>query len=152
MAGFTADHGGKLVAAIGELYSNVVEHSQRIDSGYVAYSGNNGRFEFVVGDSGIGVLKSLTSNPTFANIADFGRALELVLSDGVSRHDQDDGHGHGFRPLFVGLANLSKSIRFHSGDHSREIVRNDDGSLSSRTRQISTLDGFFCSVLCEVSS
>lgn len=149
-AGFPNDNAGKLAAAIAEFYSNVIEHSQSCSTGYVVFSAKNGTFEFVVADSGIGVLNSLRTNPRFADLSDSGRALELALSEGVTRHT-DPGHGNGFRPLFIGLANISRFIRFRSDDHSREIIRADDQNIRSITRQGSKLRGFFCSVLCEVS-
>ncbi|MQU72477.1 ATP-binding protein [Sinorhizobium meliloti] len=149
-AGFSSDHSGKFVAAIGELWSNVIDHSQRSDTGYIAFSHEPGRFEFVVADRGVGVLASLKSNPAYANLNDHGRAIELVLSEGVSRFYTEDGHGYGFRPLFVGLANIAQNLRFRSGDHAREIVRTADGPPESRTYELAPLPGFLCSVTCAV--
>ncbi|MGV2181441.1 hypothetical protein [Rhizobium rhizogenes] len=149
-AGFSSDHSSKFVAAIGELWGNVVDHSQRNDTGYVAFSLEPGRFEFVVADHGIGVLASLRSSPSYAYLTDHGRAIELVLSEGVSRYHTEDGHGFGFRPLFIGLANIASGLRFRSGDHGREVVRVGGGPPVSRTYELATLSGFFCSVTCEV--
>lgn len=148
-AGFSDDHAAKLAAAIGELYSNVIEHSHNASTGYIVFCAKNRSFEFVVADAGIGVLSSLRSNPKFASLADSGTALELALSQGVSRHTEA-GHGNGFQPLFVGLANISRFIRFRSDDHSRELTRSADRQIASMTRQVSMLRGFFCSVMCEV--
>ncbi|TIX92774.1 ATP-binding protein [Rhizobium sp. P44RR-XXIV] len=147
-AGFSNDHSGKFVAAIGELWGNIVDHSQRSDTGYIAFSLESSRFEFVVADHGIGVLASLKSNPAYAHLTDHGRAIELVLSEGVSRYYTENGHGFGFRPLFVGLANIARSLRFRSGDHAREVIRADAGTPESRTYELASLPGFFCSVLC----
>lgn len=147
--GFTADEAGRLVAAMGEFYSNILEHSGRADTGYVVFNGSPGCFEFVVADSGIGVLESLRSHPHFASLKDGGTALELALSEGVSRHYEQKDRGFGFRPLFVGLANVSRFMRFRSADHSRELTRADDGSIYAVTRQNSQLTGFLCSVRCE---
>lgn len=148
-AGFSDDHAAKLSAVIGELYSNVIEHSHRARTGYIAFCAKNRSFEFVVADEGIGVLNSLRSNLKFASLADAGSALELALSQGISRHTEA-GHGNGFQPLFVGLANISRHIRFRSDDHSRELARLNDGKITSVTRQVAMLRGFFCSVLCDV--
>jgi hypothetical protein len=150
-AGFSDDHSAKLTAAIGEFYSNVVEHSNNVGSGYVVFCAKNRTFEFVVADEGIGVLNSLRGNPNFVNLTDSGTALELALSEGISRH-LEPGRGSGFRPLFIGLANISRFIRFRSSDHSRELVRAADGNIKALTRQASNLRGFFCSVLCESES
>jgi len=147
-AGFSDDYAAKITAAIGEFYSNIIEHSQVSESGYIVFCSGNRTFEFVVADSGIGVLSSLRDNPKFANLGDSGTALEVALSDGGTRHSEP-GRGNGFRPLFVGLANISRFIRFRSDDHSREIYRSAGGEIVSLTRQVSNLRGFFCSVLCE---
>ncbi|ESZ61462.1 hypothetical protein NL532_23010 [Mesorhizobium sp. C120A] len=149
-AGFSEDYGGKQMAAIGEFYANVIDHSGRIDSGYVVYSASPGRFEFVVADGGIGVLNSLRSNPAYAHLVDAGTALELALDEGVSRYYTEQGHGFGFRPLFVGLANISRYMRFRSDDHSRSLTRKADGSIDAQTSQLATTNGFFCCVVCDV--
>jgi hypothetical protein len=148
--GFSDDYGGKLTAAIGEFYSNIIDHSGRIDTGYVVYSASSGRFEFVVADAGVGVLSSLRSNPAYAHLADAGTALELALDEGVSRYYTEQGHGFGFRPLFVGLANISRYMRFRSGDHSRSLTRKADGSIDAQTSQLARTNGFFCCVVCDV--
>jgi hypothetical protein len=148
-AGFTHDLGSKLTAAIGEIYGNVIDHSQKISSAYVAYSADHGRFEFVIADSGIGILKSLQSNVSYASLSDSGSALELALGEGISRYS-DPGHGFGFRPLFVGLANISRIIRFRSGDHGRILSRLEDGAIQARTTQLAKIDGLFCTVSCHI--
>jgi anti-sigma regulatory factor (Ser/Thr protein kinase) len=149
-AGFTKDEAWKLTAAIVEIYGNVVDHSERIDSGYAAYAANEKTFEFVVADSGIGVLSSLRNNPAYAHIADSGTALEYALRKGVSRL-QEPGHGFGFEPILVGLANISTRVRFRSGDYGRELRRNADGTIPATTIQLPTIEGFFCSVQCTAS-
>lgn len=149
-AGFSDDHAAKLVAAIGELYSNVVDHSELIASGYVAYSAQQGRFEFVVSDTGIGVLASLRTSPRYSQVADAGTALEHVLSEGVSRF-ADPGHGMGFRPLFVGLANVGRTLRFRSGGYGRIVERASNGFIESKTVQLAQIPGLLCSVLCDLN-
>lgn len=149
-AGFTADHSAKLIAALGEIYSNVVEHSGNLSSGYVAYRATSGTFEFVVADRGIGVLHSLRSNPKYIGLSDSGTALELALKQGISRHTAGD-RGFGFVPLFVGLANISRVVRFRTGDHAHITRRDASGNITSATRQLANCEGFFCSVLCDFS-
>ncbi|MBC2773378.1 hypothetical protein H6M51_10915 [Rhizobium sp. AQ_MP] len=147
-AGFSYDHTGKFVAAIGELWSNIIDHSQKIDTGYIGLKLTPGLFEFVVADHGVGILASLNSNPKHESLRDHGRAIELALSEGVSRYDDREGHGYGFRPLFTGLANIARDLRFRSGDHARVITRVDSGQPEARTYQLAPLTGFFCSVTC----
>jgi anti-sigma regulatory factor (Ser/Thr protein kinase) len=145
--GFAADDAGQLVAAMGELSSNIVEHSERMKSGYLAYEATPGQFEFVAADAGVGILASLRSRPSFATLADAGAALSLALSDGVSRFE-DASRGRGFRPIFIGLANASEHLRFRSDDHCREIYRKD-GQLRASTKQRANLQGFFAAALCK---
>ena len=147
-AGFQKAEAAQFVAAIVELYNNVTEHSGAVESAYVAFAAYEDCFEFVVADAGIGVLQSLKFSSEYVNLSDSGSALELALSEGVSRHDGRLDRGRGFRPIFVGLANISEKLRFRSGDHAREMVRLSDGSIPTVTRQKSELTGFFCSVRC----
>ncbi len=126
----------------------VVDHSELVGTGTIAYFGRKGRFEFVVHDAGIGVLASLRSNPEQSDLRDSGTALESALAEGVSRYEEN-GHGYGFRPLFVGLVNLAQLIRFRSGDHGRVIFREGSG-IRSQTVQLSPCAGLSCTVQCEI--
>ncbi|MEZ2130768.1 MULTISPECIES: hypothetical protein [unclassified Sinorhizobium] len=149
-AGFPESLAGQLPAAMGEFYSNVLDHSRSSESGYVVFSTSPGTFEFVVADRGVGVLESLRTSPAFANLSDEGEALDLALSEGVSRFYHEAGHGYGFRPLLVGLANISRHLRFRSGDYSHNITRENNGSIHQQTVQIYRLKGFLCSALCKL--
>ena len=146
--GFSTHAAAKLLGAIEELRSNILEHSQLASSGYIAFKSSRDDFEFVVADAGIGTLQSLKQNPAFAALEDDGRALELVLREGISRHTNQPDRGMGFRPLFVGLANMSQSVRFRSGDHARELQRLGNGSIPAQTSQKPRLPGFFTYVQC----
>lgn len=147
-SGFDKKTAVEFIAAMTELYNNVIEHSDAIETSYVSYASYRSVFEFVVADSGVGVLQSLKSNSKFKDLDDSGRALELALTEGVSRHDGETDRGRGFRPIFVGLANVSENLRFRSGDHSREVFRPSDSSIATITTQKASLNGFFCSVIC----
>jgi len=137
------------VAAVGELYSNVYEHSGAAATGLVAFRALPHRFEFVVSDRGIGVLDSLRSCADYEALSDCGEALRLTLTDGVSRHGADAGRGRGFRPLFVGLANLDGALRFRSGDHALIIDGSNPSLMIARTAQKPPLKGFMISVACK---
>jgi anti-sigma regulatory factor (Ser/Thr protein kinase) len=147
-ARFAPDMAGQLFGAIGELRGNIAEHSENAGTGYIAYDATPGHFEFIVADSGIGVLKSLHTHPHYAYVTDAGTALNLALTEGVSRHYDDKGRGKGFRPIFIGLANASEHVRFCSGDHTRELKRTPERRVTAETRQKAALAGFFCSVRC----
>ena len=147
-AGFQKAEAAQFLAAIVELYNNIIDHSGAVKSAYVAFAAYENCFEFVVADAGIGVLQSLKSSSEYATLNDSGSALELALTEGVSRHDGEADRGRGFRPIFVGLANVSEKLRFRSGDHAREMERLSDGSIPAATRQKSEFSGFSCSVRC----
>ena len=80
--------------------------------------------EIVVADRGCGALGSMRKSEKFHDLNDAGHALKLIITDGVSRHD-DPARGHGFTHLFKGLANRFNHIRLRSGDHALEVVRSE---------------------------
>jgi hypothetical protein len=119
-------------------------------SGIAAFRAGSGQFEFAVADGGMGVLDSLRSGPDYAHLGDHGEALQLALTDGVSRFGPQAKRGGGFRPIFVGLANLSGSLRFHSGDHAVVIDGRKIDSMAAKTAQKAHLQGFLASVACRL--
>lgn len=147
-AGFSRNVAAQLVGAIGEMQSNVYEHSQAPQTGIVAFRARSGTFEFVVCDSGIGVLQSLKSCADFEGIADHGHALQLTLADGVSRYGRNSGRGLGYRPLFTGLANLAGALRFRSGDYALSIEGDNPKDLPVTLGQKPQIKGFLISVTC----
>lgn len=148
--GFHRRIAAQFVGALGEMVSNIYEHSGAPASGIVAFRAASGSFEFVVADRGIGVLDSLRTCPEYAKLADHGEALRLALTDGVSRFGPEAKRGNGFRPLFVGLANLSGSLRFRSGDHALVIEGQKINAMAARTAQKARLPGFLSSVSCRL--
>jgi hypothetical protein len=138
----------QFVAALGEMISNIHEHSGAPTSGIAAFKAANGEFEFVVLDHGMGVLNSLRTCPDYGHLSDHGEALRLALTDGVSRFGPQAKRGLGFHPIFVGLANLSGSLRFRSGDHAVVIDGQKIDTMAIKTAQKPCLQGFFASVTC----
>jgi hypothetical protein len=112
------------------------------------FKASAGLFEFVVADWGVGVLRSLQSCPEFRALDSHARALELTLTDGVSRYGTSAGHGHGFRPLFTGLANLNGTLRFRSGDHALTVEGNNFGTIPWKLAQKVPIKGFCASISC----
>lgn len=145
IVGFSKNDAWKIIASIGEIYTNVIEHSEHPRTGLIAYAARPGNFEYVISDAGIGVLKSLQKNHRYATESNYCKALELALSEGVSAK-VENGRGFGFRPLFIGLANLSRCIRFRSGDAARILSRQSNGTLPATSLQRAWINGFFCSV------
>jgi hypothetical protein len=84
-------------------------------------------------------------------LVDHGDALKLALQDGVTRFGSSEDRGHGFRPLFTGLANLNGALRFRSGDHALTIDGYQPIALRSRIARKVTVDGFFVSVRCKIA-
>lgn len=150
-SGFPKPIAAQLAAALGELYSNIYEHAQATDTGIVVFRTHPGCFEFVVADRGIGILASLRSTITYSKLLDHGEALWLALTEGVSRYGLGTDRGHGFRPLFVGLANLKGDLRFRSGDHALLIDGQHPTLMTGRLAQKACISGFFVSVSCETA-
>ncbi|MDR4308497.1 hypothetical protein IHQ68_17905 [Chelatococcus sambhunathii] len=151
-AGFSARVAAQLAAAIGELHSNIYEHSGAPATGLIAFRAAPDRFEFVASDRGIGVLESLRTCVGYAGLSDHGEALRLTLTEGVSRHGLNAGRGYGFRPLFTGLANLNGALRFRSGDHALVIDGSDLSLITARTAQKPHLNGLLVSIVCDCRS
>lgn len=151
VSGLPATVSGQLVAAMVELENNIHEHAEAPDSGLVAYRAEPGMFEFAVADRGIGVLRSLRRSKAYAALPDDGKALEAALTDGVSRRGPNSGHGHGFRPIFIGLVSLYGELRFRSGDHAITMDGTNPKPATARISQKAPIDGFFASVKCYVN-
>lgn len=152
VAGFANKVAGQLVGAILEMQSNIYEHSEAPQTGMLAFRAARGVFELVAADQGIGVLGSLRSGTTHASLADHGAALQLTLTEGCSRFGDGIGRGMGFRPLFIGLANLRGSLRFRSGDHALTIDGNHPTLVMARLAQKPCLTGFFASIHCSTNA
>jgi hypothetical protein len=150
VAGFHRRTAAQFAAALGEMVSNIYEHSRASESGIAAFRAGSGEFEFAVADGGVGVLDSLRTCPEHAHLDDHGQALRLALTDGVSRFGPKADRGRGFRPIFVGLANLSGTLRFRSGDHGLVIDGQSFDAVAGKTAQKVHLRGFFASVSCRL--
>jgi len=151
-AGLPSPAPGQLTAAMQELESNIHEHAGATDTAFLAFRAAPGVFEFVTGDRGIGILASLRSCTAHAGLPDHGKALGAALTDGISRHGPDSCHGHGFRPMFVGLLNLIGSLRFRSGDHALTMDGTSPNLATAQIAQKPAIDGFFASVRCHIRS
>lgn len=143
---------GQLVAAMAELQDNIHEHSEAPGTGILAFRAARCVFEFVAADRGIGVLRSLRRSRKYATLPDHGRALELAVVDGTSRFENESGHGHGFRPLFLGLMNLYGSLRLRSGDYALLMDGTSPGPSTAQVAQKPFIHGFFASVSCYCGS
>jgi anti-sigma regulatory factor (Ser/Thr protein kinase) len=150
MAGFPTRIAQQLAAAIGELHSNIYEHSGAPGTGVIAFRAGLNIFEFVIADRGVGILETLRSCPEYAHVTDHGNALMLALNDGVSRFGSSSGRGFGFRPIFIGLANMKGFLRFRSGDHALILDGTQPSLTTAKPAQKPMLSGFIASISCEV--
>lgn len=152
ISGFPKEVAGALVGALRELECNIHEHSGSPESGLVAFKAQKNLFEFSIGDQGRGVLQSLKEHPSHSALRDEGVALNAALTDGTSRFGPDSGRGHGFRPIFVGLANLKSELRFRSGDHALTINGVHPDIANAVISQKARIQGFYVNILCHFNS
>jgi len=146
-AGFTGT-AALLVAAMGELIGNVVDHSEALDSGVALFAAQSGQFEFVITDCGIGAQASLTRNPEYAGLGDEGSALQAMIEADVSRFARGTGHGNGFRPIFEKLADMTGHLRFRSGDYALTLDGRFGDRVARQLAQKPRLRGVFAAVSC----
>lgn len=149
-AGLTPDWAAQIVAALVEMFNNVYEHSGASETGVGAFRATSEIFEFVIADAGRGLLSSLKSSPYFPEISDHGEALQLTLTDGLSRHGVNIGRGFGFRPLFSGLANRNATLRFRTGDRALTIDGTSPNLLRAKVSPKPFIPGFVASVSCKI--
>ncbi|QEX15870.1 hypothetical protein FRZ44_11580 [Hypericibacter terrae] len=148
-AGLAKPIAQSLAAALRELESNIHEHSARAASGILAFQARPPLFEFVVADSGVGVLATLRDDKEFANLTDHGLAMRAALQDNVSRYGRGSGRGNGFRDLFLGLAHLNADLRFRSGDHALLISGPQAELKTARLSQKAQFQGFLAAARCQ---
>ena len=134
--GFADSVAAGLAGAIRELADNIFQHAESLTSGIAAFARNPDRFEYVVADSGIGMLASLRKASEFRSIRDDLEALPLAVTPGVSRHGRGVGYGYGYRAVFLPLRAANGSVRLRSGKAVLQIVgsgpRPDQGMCSQR--------------------
>jgi anti-sigma regulatory factor (Ser/Thr protein kinase) len=147
-AGLPAGLAGQLVGATKELHSNVYEHSEKSRSGIVAFAVHKDMAEFIVADSGIGVLASLRTNPVHESLQHDGEALHLALQPGVTRYASDPTRGHGFDLMFTGLLNHGSKLRFRSGTAAVTIDGLAKGNPVPIIRDRPAMQGFLIGVDC----
>jgi hypothetical protein len=138
-----------IIGAMGELQENIFRHSQKPETGLVAYVATEGTFEIVVADAGVGVLASLRENSDYAHLRDAGAALKVAVQDGNSRFGSASGNGFGMGQMFRALANHDGELRFRSGDHAL-AVRGHSPNLQGHVElgHKAHLGGMTISVLC----
>ena len=142
-----------LMGAMSEIEENIHLHSQRPETGIIGFQGSPVEFELVVADSGVGILASLRTSPTYTGLDDAGTALRLALQDGTSRLSHTEpNRGHGYRNLFRNVANLNGELRFRSDDQAVTIEGVSPELVKSHLRQKTPITGFSASIICRPHS
>lgn len=145
-AGLPRNLSQALAGTFEEMTSNLLEHSERPDSGVVGYQWREEEFEYVVADAGIGVLESLRQHTDYSWLLDSGQALEVAVCDGESRHGKDAHRGTGFHMLLYNIATRNSYVRFRSGDHSYTIDGTQTPPLK-KTQSCAPFQGFLISII-----
>lgn len=134
-----------LSGSLNEMASNGLEHSGNVNSCVAGYRWRRGFFEYVVSDSGVGVLSSLQTNPDYRWVSDSGQALNVAIRDGESRYGKGTGRGMGFHDLITNLARRGSFVRFRTGDHAL-IIDGTGETIREEIRQTANFDGFLVSI------
>lgn len=140
--------------ALGEMTSNVIEHSGSGDGAparaLVAYQVDPNWLCFSVGDVGRGVLSSLRSNPAYAHLTTSREALNAAVRQQATRKT-DQTEGRGFITIHRALASRNGLLRFRSGDATLSL----DGSRTLPTwgeTASAPMAGLQTTVVCDFSS
>lgn len=104
-----------LIGTMDEMVENIIWHSGSASTGLTGYRWERGWFEYVVADSGVGVLESLRTNPKYREIFDSEEALTIALSNGGTRFSETEARGTGFNSLVGNIAKKSSNLRFRTG-------------------------------------
>lgn len=151
-AGFHKPFARQLAGALGELADNVFEHSESDSVALAGFWVSAQSVEFVIADSGIGVLNSLRQNSAYAHLKDAGQALEAIVHRGASRFPAETGRGQGIKQFLRALAGQNGHLRFRSSDHALTLC--GDLAVGVGTLKVSgkaELPGLTISVQCLLS-
>lgn len=139
-----------VIAAMGELIGNILDHSEATSTGFVGFLTRERLIEFVVADRGIGVLESLRKSVVHEGLSDHGAALSSMIENGVSRFGLDTLHGNGFRPIFERLADMNGHLRFRSGNYALSLDGCFGDKIKLQLAQKPIIQGFVAAVTCRI--
>lgn len=147
-AGLADSFAKALTGTVEEMTSNIVEHSERVKTGIVGYRWSGSEFEYVVADSGIGVLSSLRKHTYYSSLTNSGVALETAVQEGESRYGHNVGRGLGFRDLLKNIVNRNSFLRFHSGDYAL-MIDGTQAPINWRIVRCRRFDGLVISIVAK---
>ena len=132
--GFTPTTAKALTGALTEIITNVWLHAQTTAPALIAYQLEKERVYLSVADLGIGVLKSLQSNPEHLALTTSMAALKKAMLVGVSRFPEQ-GRGYGFDTVLRAVADHGV-VRLRAGEavlefHGTTDVRHSLGSYGT---------------------
>lgn len=129
--GFTNSLSSRVTGAVAELTNNVWDHSEKTDSGLLAFQVRRRKFTLVIADIGIGVRESLRRNPQYRNIQTHKMAIEKALVPGISRFE-DSSRGMGFIDFLSIVTDLHGVARLRTGDVALTIDRTNELEIRRR--------------------
>jgi anti-sigma regulatory factor (Ser/Thr protein kinase) len=129
--GFTNSISSRITGAVAELTNNVWDHSERTDTGLLAFQVRNRKFTLVIADLGIGILESLRRNPLYSSISTHRAAMEKSLVPGVSRFG-DLSRGMGFIDFLSVVTDLHGIARLRTGNIALTINRTQEQEMRNR--------------------
>lgn len=103
-----------IVGALAEMSSNADEHAGASATSVACFYVSTEGWGFGVGDLGRGIRRSLADNPKFTEVASDLDALQLAVTEGVSRTGEP-GRGRGYSSMFKALADRQCRLRFRTG-------------------------------------
>lgn len=102
-------------AGIVEMIDNIESHGKISQPAVLVIHRSEKVLEYVVADTGQGLLSSLRTCREYERLRDDFEAIELSILPGVSRFGRESGHGYGFRPVLAPLKVADCCVRLRSG-------------------------------------
>jgi hypothetical protein len=112
--GFTPTTAKALTGAVSEIIDNVWEHAEAMSPGLLAWQVAHARVSVGVADFGIGVLRSLQTNPQYAGLQTSMSAIKKAMTVGVTR-TQEPTRGLGFDTVLRAVADQWGAVRLRTG-------------------------------------
>ena len=149
--GFQPGYSRALAGVMLELVENVLQHSRVSEAGnehaLVAYHTTPNYLAFSISDLGVGLLTSLRSSTTWAELSSDEAALKAIVRHGASRKD-GLGEGEGFKQLFKALVDRSANIRIRTGTAAVDLGLNDEAERVAEYSSSPHLAGVQISLVC----
>lgn len=147
-AGFGQTAATQLMSALHEMAENAVLHSLSPIQPVAGYQAVSGTALFTIADVGIGVRRSLATNPRYAQLGDDTDAVMLAMRTGVT--SRSEGGGFGFDSVFKALTEMWGTIRLRSGNGCVSLDGTGlDADQCVKSRPLA-IPGFQVSICCRL--